>query len=97
MQLGRYAKGQPTQWFELENVLFILRAAFIFSGMILLIYVVHHRKDRMQEQHARSGITHHLADLFPHFGLIAMSRTLGAGGLVLLKRTFIYTLHGIGI
>ena len=51
--------------------------------------------DGVVQEHARTGISHHLAYLLAHGRLIAMHRTSGATGFVLAKLAMLQTLVGI--
>ena len=52
-------------------------------------------KNRIVQEHARTGIAHHLAYLLAHGRLVAMHRASGATGLVLAKTATLQTLVGI--
>lgn len=52
-------------------------------------------RHRMVKYHARTGIAHNLTDTQPLSGSVAMNRTLTAGVLILIKRTFTQTFAGI--
>ena len=52
-------------------------------------------QDWIGPEHARPGIAHHLPNLFPHSGRIAMDLASAAGGLFCLKRAFLQTLARI--
>ena len=51
--------------------------------------------DGIVQEHARTGIAHHLAYLLAHGRIVAMHRASGATGLVLAKLAMIQTLVGI--
>ena len=51
--------------------------------------------DGVVQEHARTGIPHHLAYLLAHGRLVAMHRASGATGLVLAKLATLQTLMGI--
>ena len=44
-------------------------------------------EDRVATEHSRTGIPHHVLDLSPHRGLVAMHGAVSAGGLLCTKRT----------
>ena len=51
--------------------------------------------DGVVQEHARTGIAHHLAYLLAHGRLVAMHGASGATGLVLTKLATLQTLVGI--
>jgi hypothetical protein len=44
-------------------------------------------KDWMVIEHSGTGIPHHVLDLLPHRGFVAIHRAVSAGGLLCAKRT----------
>ena len=56
---------------------------------------MHDGYDGVVQEHARSGIAHHLAYLLAHGRLVAMHWASGATGLVLAKLAMLQTLVGI--
>ena len=66
--------------------------------LFILAYAAHHMpdgKDRVIEQHPRSGKPHHLPDLLAHFRFVAVDPAVTAERLILHKRTFFTALSGI--
>lgn len=51
---------------------------------------------RVGQQHPWTAMSHHRADAFTLRGFVAMDRTVGAGGLAVLKRAVMQSLLGIG-
>ena len=52
-------------------------------------------KNRIVQEHARTGITHNLTYLLAHSRLIAMHRATSATGFILAKLAMLQTLVGI--
>jgi hypothetical protein len=64
-------------------------------GDLPLIQVVLDRQKRVVQHHPWPRIAHHPAHLLAHFVLVAVHRTLGAGGFLRLEWAFFDALHRI--
>lgn len=85
------------EWFDLFPFCFKNKSLLPRSRLPLPVQQVPGRQQRVAEEHARSGVAHHLADAFALVRFVAVYGAVGAGRLFGAEAAAVDALEGVGL